>query len=531
MTATEQNLANRIPHARHRAPVGKRTLALITSGSLVASGLAYVSAVLPSAANGADAVGCEDGDVSTSAQPVGGGVCEIRFTADDVWTTPAGVTSLEALLVGAGGAAWRYEYSAYGGGGGEVVLASLGATPGVPISITVGRGATSSSTTRGGDSAVSQTVSRSVARGGSSAVPGDAGGRSGSNFGGELGGGGAGSVASWSNGGAGLTVSAMQGAGMFLSLGECFGGGGASSSLNINSSGVDGDDPAIGQYVFDSGNESAAGCGAGSVYFHISEQVARVGGYLDSRVVQPAANRGGGGGVGSINNTPIGASGTSPWNVLGVPQSGADGMVILRFSFAQAPPPTPGSSSASVSPVVTNYSKRNVVPGDVIRVTGQRLDTVQSAKVNGKAAPLTAITSGAFTLKVPAGLPAGSYDLELFGSFGTLIERSPFTVAKKQIKRLVPGFAGDSPVMTTQVVSTIRSTLNRLPGAMTLVCTGSTSNTRVTPFDKRLATQRATRACARAKALKPELTTRIQIAPASGVGPVARNIRMVLRNY
>jgi hypothetical protein len=180
---------------------------------------------------------------------------------------------------------------------------------------------------------------------------------------------------------------------------------------------------------------------------------------------------------------------------------------------------------------VTSYSKQVVSPGDTVLVRGQRLETVQSAKINGKPAQLTSITSGGFNVRMPAGLPAGTYDLELFGSFGTLVEKGSFTVAKKQIKRLVPGFAGDSPVMTTQVVSTIRSTLNRLPGAVTLVCTGSTSNTRVTAFDKRLATQRATRACARAKALNPELTTQIQITPASGVGPVARNIRMVLRNY
>jgi hypothetical protein len=274
------------------------------------------------------------------------------------------------------------------------------------------------------------------------------------------------------NGGLGLSASSFSGeVPLFASSSQCYGGGGAGTGGTVPT------------------------CSGGAI------------GYVPSN---PTANSGGGG-SGNI--------------------FGADGIVIIRFAFGPQPSPRSGSSGAIATPVITSYSKQIVTPGAVVKVTGQLLDSVQSAKVNGKAAKLTAVTSGSLNLRVPAGLPAGTYDLELFGSFGTMLEKSAFTVARKQIKRLVPGFAGNSPVMTAPMVTSIRATLKRLPGAVTLVCTGSTSNTRVTAFDKRLATQRATKACARAKALNPELTTQIRIAPASGVGAQARNIRMVLRNY
>lgn len=418
--------------------------------------------------------------VGTTATVDRAGTCEQVFTFTETnnrtqeWTTPVGVTDFQALLVGGGGAARNIGGVEYGGGGGSVTVVRFDATT-ATVEIVVGRGGQASS--QPGSATVFRLldVSNTTIR----TVNVD-GGVTGQDFGAdnnEDGGPGAGGNQVGRDGGPGLAASSFVTDGpLFASNSVCYGGGGAGNGGTV---------PA---------------CSGGAVWENL-----------------PRENSGGGG-SGKANGS--------------VAQSGADGIVIIRFAFGPQPaPPSSGSSGGMASPLVTSYSKQVVTPGALVQVRGQRLETVLAAKVNGKPAQLTAITSGGFSLRVPTGLPAGTYDLELLGSFGTLIEKSSFTIEKKQIKRLVPGFAGDSPVMTTQVASTIRATLNRLPGAVTLVCTGSTSNTRVTAFDKRLATQRATRACARAKALNPELTTQIRIAPASGVGPQARNIRMVLRNY
>lgn len=460
-------------HPKHRESGQTRALARSAIASIGVAAIA-VSGLTGLSVQAEAETTCPAGTTAASDRT---GTCEKVFTFTETnnriqeWTTPAGVTDFQALLVGGGGSA----DAGYSGGGGSVTVVRFDATE-TSVEIVVGRGgqtaAQPGSATVLRLSEVSGQTERSAT-----------GGRGGS------------AVDGWTMGGAGAGGPAPRGQ------------EGANSFI-----------------AEDGGPGLAASSFSGTVPLFANSSVCYGGGASAQLAAPPGTATCGGAEFGGLPRLSSGGGGSAA--------IGADGTVIIRFAFGPQPaPPSSGSSSGVASPLVTSYSKQVVSPGDIVQVRGQRLDTVQSARINGKTAQLTSITSGGFTLRVPAGLPAGTYDLELLGSFGTLIEKSSFTVAKKQIKRLVPGFAGDSPVMTTQVAQSIRSTLNRLPGAITLVCTGSTSNTRVTAFDERLATQRATRACARAKALNPELTTQIRISPASGVGPQARNIRMVLRNY
>jgi hypothetical protein len=448
--------------------LGKTVIASFGIGAIAVSGFTAFTVEAEASTS------CPAGTTATVDRE---GTCEKVFTFTETnnrtqeWTTPAGVTDFQALLVGGGGAALDISGGTYGGGGGSVTVERFDATA-ATVEIVVGRGGQTDG------QAGSATVLRLVdVSNNTFRTVNVSGGVPGQDYGNDRlpdGGPGAGGPQVVTSGGPGLAASSfVTDAPLFENYDVCFGGGGAGESGTVP--------------------ECSGGAASGSF---------------------PRVNSGGGGSTGVF---------------------GADGIVIIRFAFGpQSAPPSSGSSGSSgaiASPIVTSYSKQVVTPGALVEVRGQRLETVQSAKVNGKPAQLTAITSGRFNLRIPAGLPAGTYDLELLGSFGTLIETSTFTIEKKRIKRLVPGFAGDSPVMTKAVRKAIRDTTNRLPGAVNLVCTGSTSNTRVTAFDKRLARDRATRACARAKSLIPDLTTQIRIEPASGLGPRARNIKMVLRNY
>lgn len=179
---------------------------------------------------------------------VGPGVCEAVFTSGGVFDRTPQMTTLEALLVGGGGNGVATDapngYAAAGGGG-EVEIVNFG---GATTDVTYVVGGAGSATTAtdtftnataepGGDGDIDSgpdtivQTSDDVATGGDSGTP-----FSGSDlvrattdppYGA---GGGAGSAASGSNGGAGVTVSSIALGGLFSGDTRCFGGGGAVGS-------------------------------------------------------------------------------------------------------------------------------------------------------------------------------------------------------------------------------------------------------------------------------------------------------------
>jgi hypothetical protein len=72
------------------------------------------------------------------------------FTSTDTWTAPAGVTSVELLLVGGGGAGGGVNQGAGGGGGGLVYNTAVTVSPGVTYTFTIGAGGASPGRTAAG---------------------------------------------------------------------------------------------------------------------------------------------------------------------------------------------------------------------------------------------------------------------------------------------------------------------------------------------------------------------------------------------
>lgn len=160
------------------------------------------------------------------------GICEVTFTEtpDSAWTPPAGITELQALLVGAGGAVGND--GEYGGGGGEVVLVELATTG--EVDITVGIGGTHAGDVDGTDTVVEQGSTTVTAAFGENSGRGDVDGGDSGN--GNLGiyyggGGGAGGDATEGAAGEGLVVSDIStGFDLFASDDRCFGAGGIDTS-------------------------------------------------------------------------------------------------------------------------------------------------------------------------------------------------------------------------------------------------------------------------------------------------------------
>lgn len=288
----------------------------LNTTSLTATGLLLGAAFLP-AGSAFAAGGCAD-----DAELVADGICEVTFTEtpDSAWTPPAGITKLQALLVGGGGAAGESSGDGYGGGGGGVQLFELATTGDVTI-VSVGLGGVYLESD-GGDTEIAQGSDGGSASGGQNGAPGgfDWGGDSGNGFQGdeyELGGAGAGGGTNSDDGGAGLVVNEIDPDvfDLFANDDRCFGGGGAGYDAWNQDGSVAGLD------------DVTAACNAGSVetpagavlqdyYWQFTGQAE------DLELTDPVANFGGGAAALDRGAELLG--------------DGADGIVVLRYDVALA---------------------------------------------------------------------------------------------------------------------------------------------------------------------------------------------------
>ena len=204
--------------------------------------------------------------------------------------------------------------------------------------------------------------------------------------------------------------------------------------------------------------------------------------------------------------------------------------LVVEGRASAAPVPYTG-------PMFTGFSNRFLPANTTSTVIaeGLRLSTIQSIQIAGQ--PVTFITrqTGDLALAIPA-LPAGTYDLVItFGGSAKLTHQSVFFVSERtapptQVPSVrVSSFAGNSFALTASARASIRSTINNYERITKVICTGSTSSSRVTASDRRLALQRAQAACDFVKQLRPSVETELRTNPAAGIGPRFRstNIQII----
>jgi LPXTG-motif cell wall-anchored protein len=278
------------------------------------AGLLFGAALLPAGSAFAASYDCGSG-----ATLVADGICEVTFTEDGTWTPPAGITKLQALIVGGGGHGGPASGDAYAGGAGEVRLVELSTSGEVEIS--VGTGGTDI-TSSGGDTSIAQGSTSEIADGGEVGAPGgsDIGGASGSGYVGDTynyGGAGAGGNADGNSGGVGVVINEIDPVvfTLFANDDRCLGGGGAGTWGGIYS-GAD-------VYL----QSVSATCGGG--YPEAPDSAALVtsqwvwtGSLSDATLIEPTPNSGGGAGAMDI--------GTLEYT------DGADGVVTFRYDVQLA---------------------------------------------------------------------------------------------------------------------------------------------------------------------------------------------------
>jgi hypothetical protein len=189
------------------------------------------------------------------------------------------------------------------------------------------------------------------------------------------------------------------------------------------------------------------------------------------------------------------------------------------------------AQAGGATPAITSLTNR-VSPGQLVTIQGANLRNVTGILVDNRLVNYTVRTDGSIRFRAPKSA-SGRIVVKLQSASSGISDSRTIRIKdnRKKISQTIEGFDGDSPELTNQVRSAISSFLRRLPDRVSLVCVGSTSNTVVTAFDRALATQRAKRACDFAKEQNPRLQTSIRIEPASGLGPSARNVRLILKNY
>ncbi len=181
-------------------------------------------------------------------------------------------------------------------------------------------------------------------------------------------------------------------------------------------------------------------------------------------------------------------------------------------------------------PLLLEASTRNLAANTagVVIVSGLRLSLIEAITINGLPVSFLLRQTGDLALSIPA-LPAGSYDLVIRHSNGArLTHQSLFTVFDRP-SVVSPGtltpvasFTGNSFRLGLQAQQAISSTLARYQDIEKVVCVGSTSGTRATAADRRLAQRRAQETCSFVRRVLPGVAIELRSTPAMGIGPSFR---------
>ena len=193
-------------------------------------------------------------------------------------------------------------------------------------------------------------------------------------------------------------------------------------------------------------------------------------------------------------------------------------------------PPVPYSG-----PIVTSFSTREVAADRTSSVTldGLRLSQVTELFIGTTKLSFTRSPNDQLLVSLPA-LAKGVYDLRMvYSGGGVITHQAALTVVDAPVvlpsrTLLFTNFAGDGFRLPAAAARGIRSAVSSLGQASKIVCTGSTSGTRATASDRRLALRRAQEACDLAKRLVPGVVTEVRANPASGVGARFRNVTVTI---
>lgn len=200
-------------------------------------------------------------------------------------------------------------------------------------------------------------------------------------------------------------------------------------------------------------------------------------------------------------------------------------------------------------PIPIKYSLSCIPEGvsTQVKLLGQRLQSIESASVNGQAIVVSEQSPESLRLSLPA-LPQGTYDIEYGTAVGKLIHQSAISVCKKEpegssvvvdptkpdqdnmdsffVSKRFTAFQGDrSPVLKNNKLA-IEEFVRANPGLKKVTCVGSTSGPEVPGSDLALARARAKNACDLVRSLVPGIQTRLATNVGKGTGSFHRAVTL-----
>lgn len=214
--------------------------------------------------------------------------------------------------------------------------------------------------------------------------------------------------------------------------------------------------------------------------------------------------------------------------------SSSSPVVSSGSSGGAAPAPT-RTPTAYAGPIL-DASRVVVEPGTTHTLSGKRLQTIHTVRIEGLNAAVLILTSTSLTITLPASLTPGTYDLVVFSAHGKLTVNAKFEVvkAKKVIDAETeevtdPGlagsrtfgvllgfqwsarFTGNSRDLSQMQVRGVSESLEGYPAATTVVCWGYTTET--TPGDWAIehATKRAEGLCNAVAGLREDVKLYVRV--------------------
>lgn len=172
-------------------------------------------------------------------------------------------------------------------------------------------------------------------------------------------------------------------------------------------------------------------------------------------------------------------------------------------------------------------------------LTGERLNLITGATVNGKPVTLKPISSTTKGLVFPA-LPAGTYDVIFtYQGGGTITQQAGLRVTPSSAvaapqpgqftaQRLFANYRGDRGPVIARDRAAITAFINQYKGITTVRCVGSTSGVPAKSTDPALAQARAKNACDIVKRLVPNATISLETSTGKGIGQRFRSVTIFI---
>lgn len=205
--------------------------------------------------------------------------------------------------------------------------------------------------------------------------------------------------------------------------------------------------------------------------------------------------------------TPAGSAGAYDLSVV---TGGGVGTLLAAFTYTAPPPAATGGGSGTAvvlnTPEILKFSTRELsVAGGQVIAEGRRLAGVTELSLGGIAVTIVSNTDTTLVFLV-RNVPAGTWDLRLVGSNGTLTFQQAITVVEAQIVTEASSgtllgytwtlrFSGNSRALNSAQEDHLLLRLNRFDDAETIICWGYTTASTPNAWAIAHATARAKAAC------------------------------------